>query len=266
MEELGKSVFHSRSYRSHSMTSAYQSPGSGRWNRAACIAMFLILLLVTLQSARLGVAGLIVELGQQEVDRWALSKRPYGISDLSRIAGIFNDGLDLVADHPWALESLGALDLARMRLSGNPRAAKAYTQDARIRFRQALHQRPASPFLWANLALSKLYLDEVDDEFLDALRYANELGPWEPAAQQTVLFAGLAAWEKLDAGMRQEMTGVLERGTFRNAEKLYAIAKSFRRFDLVCGISSYDLISGVDCRSAGSAPQAGRSTNNKGNR
>lgn len=242
-----------------------ETPSSGRvrWGQAACIALFLFLLLVTLQSARLGVAGLIVELGQQEVDRWTLSRKPYGISELNRIAGIFNDGLGLVADHPWALESLGALDLARMRLSGNPRAAKAYTQDARIRFRQALYQRPASPFVWANLALSKLYLDEVDGEFFDALRYANELGLWEPAAQQTVLFAGLAAWEKLDAGMRQQMTDVLERGASRNAEKMYAIARSFRRFDLVCGIKSYDLIGGADCRNAVGTAKSGTITRKK---
>lgn len=227
------------------------------WRRMACIAIFLALLLIALQSTRLGIAGLIVELGQQEVDRWTVSRQPYGIPELSRIAGFFNDGLDYVADHPWALEGLGALDLARMRLSGNPREAKAYTQDARLRFRQALHQRPASPFLWANLALSKLYLDEVDSEFLAALRYANELGPWEPAAQQTVLFAGLAAWEKLDSGLRQQMTGILERGASRNAEKMYAIARSFRRFDLVCGIKSYDLIGGMDCRNAAGGVKSG---------
>lgn len=232
------------------MRPEYRSLGWARWNRAVCIALFLILLLVTLQSARMGVAGLIVEMGQQEVDRWTSSRRPYGISEISRIASLFNDSLGYASDHPWALERLGALDLARMRLSGNPREAKAYTQDARLRFRQALHQRPASAFLWANLALSKLYLDEVDSEFLAALRYANELGPWEPAAQQTVLFAGLAAWEKLDSGLRQQMTGVLERGASRNAEKMYAIARSFRRFDLVCGIKSYDLIGDTDCRNA----------------
>ena len=236
-----------------------------RRRKVVCIALFLVLLLIALQSARLGLSGLIVELGQQEVDRWTTSRRSYGIPDINRIAGFFTDSLDYAPDHPWALENLGALDLARMRLSRDPKAARAYTQDARLRIRKALQQRPASPFLWANLALSKLYLNEVDAEFLAALRYANELGPWEPLSQQTVLFAGLAAWERLDPGLRQQMGGVLERGATRNAEKMFGITKSFRRFDLVCGIKSYDLIAGVDCANAAKPPRAGASTR-KGNR
>lgn len=230
------------------------------WKKGACIALFLILLVITLQSARLGIAGLVVELGQQEVGRWTSSRRPYGMPEIDRIASFFTDSLDYVSDHPWALENLGALDLARMRLSREPKAAMAFTRDARKRFRKALQQRPAAPFLWANLALSKLYLDEVDAEFFAALSRADVLGPWEPLSQQTVLFAGLAAWDRLDAGLRLQVTRALERGASRNAEKMYAIAKSFRRFDLVCGIKSYNLIAGMDCRTIAKSPRAGAST------
>jgi len=234
-----------------------------RRRKVVCVGLFLFLLVIAFQSARLGLAGLIAELGQQEVDSWTSSRRSYGIPDINRIAGLFTDSLDFVPDHPWALESLGALDLARMRLSRSPRAATTYTRDAYQRIRKALVQRPASPFLWANLALSKLYLDEVDAEFFAALRYANELGPWEPSAQQTVLFAGLAAWDRLDAGLRQQIVGVLERGATRNAGKMFEITKNFRRFDLVCGIKSYDLIGGADCSNAAKAARPAMS-NRKG--
>jgi len=229
------------------------------WYRATCAALFLVLFLIGLQCAKLGMAGLRVEFGQQEMDHWTSSRRPYGIAEIDRIAKYFNDSLNHVADHPWGLEGLGALDLARMRLSTSPKAARAYTQDAYQRFRRALYQRPSSPFLWANLALSKLYLDEVDAEFFAALRYANELGPWEPSAQQTVLFAGLAAWDKLDHGLQQQIMAVLERGASRNAGKMFEIARNFRRFDLVCGNKSYDLIGAVDCRNATKAARSAQS-------
>ena len=227
------------------------------WGMAYCGALFLILLLIALQSARLGIAGLNVEFGQGQVDRWTASRQPQGMRDVSRFASHFTESLRYAPDNPWALEGLGALNLARMRLSTVPREAVAYTRGAHRQFAQALQQRPASAFLWANLALSKLYLGEIDGEFFAALRNANELGPWQPATQQTVLFAGLAAWDKLDSGLRQSLASSLERGASRNAAKMFEIVKTYRRFDLVCGIHGYNSLAGKDCRRSDSGAKFG---------
>jgi hypothetical protein len=162
----------------------------------------------------------------------------------------FSSSLDYVADNPWALEGLGALDLARMRTSKIPREALDATRSAHARFRQALLLRPTSPFLWANLALSKLYLDEIDDALRTALKQADALGPWEPGVQQTILFVGLAAWPDLDPETRTILERTLARGALRNRQKLLEIAKSYRRFDLVCAIDKYAEIAGPDCRNA----------------
>lgn len=220
------------------------SPG---WRKAGCIVAFIALGLVAVQSARLGIAGLIVELGQREVDRWAASRRPQGMREISRVARYFTESLDYMPGNPWAHEALGALDLARMRLSTLPRQALGYTWAARLRFREALEQRPASTYLWANLALSKLYLDEIDAELFAALRHADELGPWEPLAQQTVLFVGLAVWEKLDSDLRQRVVKILERGAVWNAGKMTEIVKSFGRSNLLCGMKGYDMQGGGRC-------------------
>ena len=181
----------------------------------------MALCLVIFQSARLGLSGLIVELAQIEMDRWTFSKRPQPMAEVSRVAGYFSDSLGYAPNNPWALEGLGTLDLARVRLSNAPAEALAFAKDAHGRFRAALRQRPTSPFLWANLALSKVYLDEMDDEFLAALGHADELGPWEPGTQQVVLFAGLAAWDKLDAGQQRALSRVVQRGGRRNALKMF---------------------------------------------
>ncbi len=222
-------------------------PLDGR-SKALCIALFVFLLLVFFQAARMGVSGLIVEMAQREVDRWTATNSRRGLRDLNRVAGYFSDSLAITPDNPWALEALGGLDLARVRLARVPRDAVAYTRDARARFRRALEQRPTSPFLWANVARSKLLLDEIDDEFLKALRTANELGPWEPASQRSVLFSGLAAWGKLDAGLQRDLGAVIARGGRHDVAKLYEIVKSYRRFDLVCGIQEYNSIAALDCR------------------
>jgi len=207
---------------------------------------------MALQSARLGVSGLIVELAQIEMDRWTISKRQQPMAEANRVVGYFSDSLGYAPGNPWALEGLGTL----VRLSKAPAEALAFARDAYTRFRAALRQRPTSPFLWANLALSKLYLDELDEEFFAALKYADELGPWEPSSQQVVLFAALAAWAKLDAGQRQSVVNVLERGALRNAQKMFEIVKSYRRFDLVCGLISYHVVAGADCRKTADATRA----------
>jgi len=213
-----------------------------------CIALFVILLLIAFQSARMGVAGLIVELAQREVDRWASTSTRRGLREVNRVAGYFSDSLGFAPDNPWALEGLGGLDLAKVRLARVPKDAVAFTRDARMRFRHALQQRPTSPFLWANIARSKLYLDEIDDEFFSALRHADQLGPWEPVTQRSVLFTALAAWEKLDSGLQQAVAALVVRGGARDARKLFEIVKSYRRFDLVCGIREYNLLAGADCK------------------
>ena len=179
------------------------------------------------------------------------------MAEINRVAKYFSDSLEYASDNPWALEGLGALDLASMRASKIPREALAYTRAARVRFRQALLQRPTSPYLWANLALTKLYLDEIDGELLAALKHADELGPWEPSVQQTTLFVGLAVWQDLDPGLRQALVRTIERGALRNGGKMFEIVKRYSRFDLICAIDQYKAISGPDCRKAATAAKSG---------
>ena len=230
-----------------------------RWGKAGCVALFIVLALTAVQCARLGAAGLFVQLAQFEIDRWTDISRPPGMPEISRAANYFSDSLAYASDNPWALEGAGALDLARMRASRIPREALAITRDAHLRFRQALLQRPTSPFLWANLALTKLYLNEIDGELLAALRHADELGPWEPTVQQTTLFVGLAAWPELDHGRRQALARTIERAELRSPRKIVQIVTSYGRLDLVCAIEKYKFVAGPDCSKAAAAANSGES-------
>lgn len=235
--------------------------------RAGLIALLVVLGLVAIESLRLGIAGLIVESGQSEMDRQAGSTRSQSMAEIGRVAGYFSDSLRYGVNNPWALEGLGNLDLARMRVSKVPHEALAFARSARLRFSEALVQRPTSPFLWSNLALAKLYLDEIDEEFFQALRHADALGPWEPTSQEVVLFAGLGGWEKLDPKLREILAGVVARGGARNGPKMFKIVKSYRRFDLVCPLTSYHVIAGADClRAAGAAGSAPPTKTERGKR
>ena len=221
--------------------------GSTRWCRAAAAALFAMLALIALQAIGLGVSGLFAQLAQIEMENSGIETARPRAREVGRIEQHLYTSFRYASGNPWTLEQMGTLNLARMRASRVPREAVALTRDARIRFRQALSQRPTSPFLWANLALAKLYLDEFDAEFMAALRHADELGPWEPIVQQAVIFAGLAAWQQLDPGSQQALVRTLERGALRNAEKMIQIVKSYRRFDLICGMSQYNRIVSGEC-------------------
>ena len=223
------------------------------------MALFILLALAAAQCARLGAAGLFVQLAQGEIDRWTPASRTPRLAEVRLAAKYFSDSLEYASDNPWALEGLGALELTRMRASRIPREALAVTRSARVRFRQALLQRPTSPFLWANLASTKLYLNEIDDELLTALRHADALGPWEPTVQQTTLFVGLAVWRDLDPDLRQALVRTIERGALRNAPKMFEIVKSYGRFDLICAIEKYKPIAGPDCAKAAGAAKSGES-------
>ncbi|GEM_PF-1338377 len=148
------------------------------------------------------------------------------------------DSLRYSPRNPWILEELGALQLHGMRAPTDSRPPMADVRGANVNFRMALMQRPTSPVAWANLALTKLYLDEQDDELFEALRHADELGPWEPEVQQRVLFVSLAAWDKLGIAQRAAAVRTLERAAQRDAEKTANIVESFRRFDLLCDIKN----------------------------
>ena len=227
------------------------------WQRAGLAVAFLLLVVVAVQSGRMGLAGLVIELAHREVDLLPQVPAPRRMKEASRIADWYSDSLAYSPGNPWALEGLGVLDLMRMRWSTEPKGAIDFARSARRHFREALRQRPTSPFLWSNVAMSKLYLDEIDAEFFAALRRADELGPWEPTTQQAILFAGLAAWPRLDAGLRQSLVRVLERGAKRNALKMFEIVKSYRRLDLVCTVTGYDAVAGPECRKAAGAASTG---------
>lgn len=232
---------------------ARELPGAtGRWARLALIALLMAIGLAIAQSVRMGISGSKVARAQAEVDLASGGRRAPTTAEVMAVADraqtYFAEGLTYEPDNPWALEGLGLLELQRMRLVRTPGEAVAHARNALRRFRDGLRQRPTSPFLWANLALAKLYLDEIDSEFITALSHADQLGPWEPSTQQVVLFAGLAAWQHLDPGLKRSMGAVLERGGLRNSVKMFEIVKGYRRFDLVCPLRSYHLLAAAECR------------------
>jgi hypothetical protein len=207
--------------------------------RAVCAGVLILLLgLWALKAGKEGLSNFYLQSAYQGLDRPAAPGERLRGEEWMRVMKYLTDSLRYSPRNPWTLEEMGALQMRRMRAPTDSRLPMVAVRSANVNYHMALMQRPTSPVAWANLALTKLYLDEQDDELFGALRHADELGPWEPEVQQLVLFVSLAAWDKLGAAQRAAVVRTLERAAQRDAGKAANIVESFKRLDLLCDIKN----------------------------
>jgi hypothetical protein len=82
---------------------------------------------------------------------------------------------------------------------------RAYLHKAIGYYRQVIRLRPAWPYGWMNLAISKGRLSEIDGEFKQALLQLLRLGPWEANTLPVIFQLSLPTWPYLDSDTRQPL-------------------------------------------------------------
>ncbi len=199
-------------------------------------ALILLLLLLAFKAGNEGISNFYAQSAHMELERWSEPGRRLRGDEGASAMRYFDKSLDYAPDNPWSLEELGNLQLSIMRASRDPQTAEAAARGANANFRRALIERPTSPFVWANFALSKLYLGEQDEALLQAIERAEELGPWESEVQQAVIFTGLTVWNRLNPAQQAAVLRAMQHGAQRNPLKIAEIAKTFSRIDLFCGL------------------------------
>ncbi|MBT8765800.1 hypothetical protein [Metapseudomonas boanensis] len=113
-------------------------------------------------------------------------------------------------------------------------------------YRAAIAARPSWPYTWARLAHSKLYLQEFDSEFDQAMAQAFRLGPWRIGVNLELAEIGFDAWPQLNEAQRQATRESTRRSAaFGNAEAqhLLEIAQRTGRIRVLCESLSHELIS-----------------------
>lgn len=208
-----------------------------RDRRVVAGALILALGLLIVAAGREGLSNFYVQSARQEVERWSAPGQVLRGDEGTRVNEYLARSLAFSPSNPWALEEAGTLLLRGMNAMRDPQLADAVARAANGNFRAALAQRPTSPFSWANFALTKLYLGERDDALIRSIENAETLGPWEPEVQQTVVFAGLALWDRLGPAQQAAVQRAMGRGAQRNPGKILDIVKSFNRIDLYCAFS-----------------------------
>ncbi len=69
-------------------------------------------------------------------------------------------------------------------------------------YQETIEKRPSWGFAWAHYAENRLLSGKRDSEFLEALKKAMLLAPWEPGVQRKVAWMGMVTWDELPVGMR----------------------------------------------------------------
>ncbi len=131
----------------------------------------------------------------------------------------------LEPSNPHYVEQVARLrELQALRLDARDPAKREALRQALAQYREAAAMRPGSPYVWANIAMLKAQLNDMDFEFYGALERAGRLGPWEPQVQIAMVDVGMATWGWLAKPGREWVLGAMERGLLRQAPEIRRIA------------------------------------------
>lgn len=201
------------------------------------ITLLAALPLVIYWAAQRGLADVVGLEARYQVDRWRAGKF---VPDALKLDAIQNDlgkARDLDPANPNLHEDLGRFQAGRVeRDNAYDPEVRAMRQQALMRFRQALELRPTSGHAYANVALMKYRLGEIDQEFSQSLQQAMRRSPWEPQVQLLGIELGLATWQALADSSREMLKQAIQvQGQWqlvRQKPALQSLLKRYRRLDL----------------------------------
>jgi hypothetical protein len=216
-------------------------PGTLRARRIAAAA----LLLAVLRGAAWVAGGrFLADASRYEVryflDRWragTLKLEPVRLDELQAQqtrAAAQDPG------NPWIEFELAHLLLSRPRLPLQliDPAMTARQFEARDRYRHVVMLRPTWELAWANLAVSKVVLGEVDREFFAAMELALRHGPWNQDVQMNIIRTGLSVWPLLPLPLQSQLRQAIYRQAHwrlsPQAAALRPMLAKAGRSDLLC--------------------------------
>ncbi len=98
--------------------------------------------------------------------------------------------------------------------------------------RRGLRLTPSWPQLWNRLVISKVLLQQFDNELTGGMERAAHLGPWEQSVQYTVAILGLDFWPSLPDAAHQQVLQAMEQTLLMDKmshSKVYDATKLFSR-------------------------------------
>lgn len=233
-----------RPSRRQSRSSAANQRVNGVTHKAAAVLVVLLALALLVAGARMLVAGIANYQAEAFLSAWAKAGNEPQARAWQVAHAAAQRAIDLypVADGD-RLDRLGRIH--SWQQFRQPYAAPS-AHDSRVAaleaYRAAVVARPSWPYTWARLAHSKLYLQELDDEFAQALSQAFQLGPWRIAVNRELAEIGFSAWPHLNDSQRQATLESARRSVAysqADAQHVLAIAQHTDTVQHLCnGLSS----------------------------
>ena len=201
---------------------------------SACLIVALAALLYA--AARAGLADVRSKSPRAEIARWTKAQKAPQLPHWRAALEAMRTARELEPANASLTETSGRIyDWAAFGQSDRNPAAMAFRRQALAHFRTTARQRPTSPYTWANVALMKSRVGELDAEYFGALRNAAFLGPWEDEVQLILAEATLQNWRALPEDIRTLAAQNVERASLRQAKDLVQIARTHKQLALVCG-------------------------------
>lgn len=202
--------------------------------RRLSVLLIAALCALSFLAARQTLSDIYTHTAALEIESWSRPGFRRDAEALPQVIARLNRALEIAPSNAWALEFMGAMQFETIRGATDPQAAVAAARASRDSFRQALRLRPTAPQTWANLALAKQSLGEIDDEFFTALERSARYGPWEPPVLMIGLQTGLGAWDRASPAQRELILGMRDRTVQRDVASVNRIARDYNRPDLAC--------------------------------
>lgn len=169
------------------------------------------------------------------LERWQAQDQVPPIGEWRSVRDSLGKVLNSSARSPYALELQGRLYEARAR-SHLAVLNQAYLHQALDAFQQSVALRPGAAATWANIALLKVRLGELDAAFEQAFRRAMVLGPREEGVQQILSRTALAALPDLQPSQKQQANRLLALTARYQARWLLVQARAQGRVAELCAL------------------------------
>lgn len=210
------------------------------------LLVLLLALALLIAGGRMSLAGIASYQAEAFIGAWAKT----GTEPSDRAWQVAHDAAQRAnALYPVAngdyLDRLGRVYSWQQFLQ--PYAAPA-AQDSRRAalgaYRASVAARSTWPYTWERLAHSKLYLQEFDDEFAQAMAQAFQRGPWRIGVNRELADIGFSAWPKLNPSQRQAALESARRSVANGpaeAQRMLRLAEITGRVAELCNSLSPEL-------------------------
>jgi hypothetical protein len=176
-------------------------------------SLFVVILCCTLFATWLvthwGIADYYARQSEVIVASWSADATAGTDESIREVIALDKKALSYAPNHRTYLMRLG--EMHGLLYRRNRLQYAAYGELAADYLRASIAVRPHWPHTWAELAVMKVALQQVDRELEQAIRMATRHGPWEPVVHRR-LVSGFEVYRSLPGTSQSLLLGNLQRG------------------------------------------------------